>query len=60
MFIFDRWGKEIFSSTDEKFAWDGKDAQGNDCEIGNYVYTIRFKDPTGKRLIFNGIVTLCR
>ncbi len=60
MLIFDRWGKEIFSSTDEKLAWEGKDAQGNDCEIGNYVYTIRFKDPTGKRLIFSGIVTLCR
>ncbi len=60
MLIFDRWGQEIFSTSDEKIPWEGKFTNGKECPIGNYTYLINFKDPTGKRLIFNGIVTLCR
>jgi gliding motility-associated-like protein len=60
MIIYDRWGHEIFTSSDEKIPWDGKYQDGFDCPIGNYIYVIRFKDPTGKRLLFKGIVTLCR
>lgn len=60
MLIYNRWGQLIFQSTDEKEPWKGKETNGKDCPAGNYVYTIRFKDPTGKRLIFKGIVTLYR
>jgi gliding motility-associated-like protein len=60
MIIYDRWGQEIFASTDEKIPWEGKDADGRICPAENYVYSIKFKDPNGKRMIFKGIVTLCR
>ena len=60
MNIYDRWGQEVFTSFSEKTPWEGLDNAGAICPIGNYVYSIRFKDPTGKRLIFKGIVTLIR
>jgi gliding motility-associated-like protein len=60
MTIYDRWGQEVFTSIDERTPWDGKYSDGRECPNGNYIYVIRFKDPTGKRLIFNGIVTLYR
>ncbi len=60
MLIFDRWGQEVFKSLNEKTPWDGKFSNGTACPLGDYLYMITFKDPTGKRLFFKGIVTLCR
>ena len=60
MTIFDRWGELVFTSTKETIAWNGRSSDGSICGTGNYVYLIRFKDPTGKRLVFKGIVTLLR
>lgn len=37
--IFDRWGNEIFYSTDPNEKWDGK-YQGKEAPIGGYVYQL--------------------
>ena len=34
--IVNRWGKEVYSSNDPNFEWDGKNANGNDVESGSY------------------------
>jgi gliding motility-associated-like protein len=39
--IFNRWGEEIFQSTDITYGWDGK-KNGKDCPGGVYVYKIVF------------------
>jgi gliding motility-associated-like protein len=39
--IFNRWGEEIFESTDITKGWDGK-KNGNPCPGGVYVYKIIF------------------
>ena len=38
--IRDSRGNEIFSSTDQNFAWDGTDFSGNIVEKGMYTYII--------------------
>ena len=48
--IFNRWGKEVYSSTDNKFKWDGKGM--ND---GVYFYVIDYRTTT-----YKGSVTLVR
>lgn len=55
LFIFDRWGQEIFQAEDAaKASWDGTVA-GRPVENGLYVYLIR--SATGQR---TGTVTLMR
>ncbi|GAB4127923.1 MAG: hypothetical protein OHK0045_17290 [Raineya sp.] len=48
--IYNRWGKEVFSSTDRNFAWDGKNQTS-----GVYYYQIEF---TNKN--YKGIINLLR
>lgn len=53
--IFDRWGKEVFSSGDSDVCWDGKANNGNDCPAGTYFYVIEI---SGMNL--NGTLMLLR
>jgi gliding motility-associated-like protein len=56
--IFNRWGQQIFNSTDNK-GWDGT-WNGNLMDIGVYNYIIRVIYPDGVEDSFNGNVTLIR
>lgn len=40
--IYDRWGKEVFVTSDPSFYWDAKYASGNTAEQGQYFYIIEF------------------
>ena len=44
--VFNRWGEEIFKTTDLKFIWDGK-YQGNLVQVGAYPYSVRVKTDNG-------------
>lgn len=58
--IYDRWGQEVFSSTDPEKAWDGT-WRGKKCVEDIYVYKIGFTpvtDPYPRRL--NGMIHLIR
>lgn len=57
--VFDRWGKEIFTTKEVGKGWDGKTA-GKPCELGVYVYLIRYKTSRGEYLEYKGTVTLLR
>lgn len=60
MIIFDRWGEEIFSTTDVNKGWNGT-YKGKPSEIGTYYYLITFKfDNVGKSEQRKGDVTLLR
>ena len=53
--IFDRWGKEVFSSSNSESCWDGKNKNGDEVPNGTFFYII---DISGKQL--NGTVLLIR
>jgi gliding motility-associated-like protein len=57
--IFDRWGRELFTTKNVSQGWDGK-TNGKPCEFGVYVYVLRYKTSRGEYLQYKGTVTLIR
>lgn len=58
--VFNRWGQEVFVSTDYQQKWDGN-YNGNSCGIGVYVWYVRYRNQTtGEQNILKGNVTLVR
>lgn len=57
--IYDRWGQQVFKSTDLKKGWDGT-YHGTNLPIGTYVYTIQAETYTGAKFFRKGDVTLLR
>ena len=57
--IFNRFGQEIFSTTDGQQGWDGTQ-NGKPCDIGTYYYFIQLDYPDGKRKVYKGDVLLLR
>ncbi|HKR03274.1 MAG TPA: PKD domain-containing protein, partial [Bacteroidia bacterium] len=61
IYIFDRWGNELFHSDNILFRWDGKARPGNlDCSEGIYAYLAKATDYKKIRHQFRGIITLVR
>ncbi|HTO16019.1 MAG TPA: gliding motility-associated C-terminal domain-containing protein [Edaphocola sp.] len=59
--IYDRWGKEVFSTSDPKVKWNGRDKNGVECELGAYVWEVdAFCKDTNQRFRKSGNVTLLR
>ena len=57
--IYNRWGKAVFQSNDQKNTWDGK-VNGAPAEEGTYFYVIKAGGRTGEDLKKQGYVTLFR
>ena len=57
--VFNRWGQEVFSTTDGKQGWDGT-YKGVPQEIGVYHYLIRINTPDGQLKVYKGDVSLIR
>lgn len=57
--IFNRWGQEIFSTTDARQGWDGT-YKGVPQESGIYKYLIRINTPDGKQKMYKGDISLLR
>lgn len=53
--IYNRWGEEIFTTTDPKKAWDGR-YQSAYVPSGVYVYRVKFELPDGSRYDKRGAV----
>lgn len=62
MYIYDRWGNEIFKSNDINKPWDGKvlNGSGQLVQIDTYVWLIRFKDNTLQSHFYTGHVNMLR
>lgn len=59
MWVYNRWGEEIFVTNDKKVGWDGKHQSGSKvCEAGVYIYRVFFYDQSGKKHLFVGKVLL--
>lgn len=57
--IFDRWGAEVYTSTDVLQGWDGT-CKGTPQPVGSYVYFIRYKNIEGEEKLLKGAVHLLR
>lgn len=57
--VFNRWGQEIYSTTDPKKGWDGS-WKGVPQDMGSYQYLIRVAYPDGYIETYKGDVSLIR
>jgi gliding motility-associated-like protein len=57
--IFNRWGQEVFTTTDPQQGWDGK-YKGVLQDVGTYHYIIRVAYPDSRVETFKGDVTLVK
>lgn len=57
--IYDRWGKQVFTTTDPTKQWDGN-IGGEKAAVGVYVWEVDGFCSSGKRLNKTGNVTLIR
>ncbi|MCF6360966.1 MAG: gliding motility-associated C-terminal domain-containing protein [Cyclobacteriaceae bacterium] len=42
IFIYNRWGELVYSSTDAAFAWDGTEPSGEQAPVGQYSWVVRY------------------
>lgn len=55
VFVFNRWGGEIFSTTDYQNDWDGTNSSGDPLSDGTYYYILKCGDQT-----YKGDITILR
>ncbi|HTB31948.1 MAG TPA: PKD domain-containing protein [Bacteroidia bacterium] len=61
MYIFDRWGMQLFHSTDINNGWDGRaKAGGSICQEDTYVYMIKATDNKNIQHSYTGSVNLIK
>ena len=61
LLIFDRWGKQVFKTTDKNEGWNGAvNNVGEVLEMNTYVYKFSYKEMNGKKRNLIGHVTLVR
>ncbi|MGZ3904227.1 MAG: T9SS type B sorting domain-containing protein [Bacteroidia bacterium] len=59
--VYDRWGKEVFHSTNVRQVWNGNNHIGKPCEDGAYYYVVTFTNgSTHKEEVFKGFLELLR
>jgi gliding motility-associated-like protein len=57
--VYDGWGREVFSSTDQEQGWDGREG-GKQSPTGVYVYTVKATTTLGETFEFTGKLNLLR
>ena len=61
IFIYDRAGRQVFSSNDLHFRWDGISQDGIKCPQGTYAYIISYRRPGTEDIVTQkGTITLLR
>ena len=60
MYIFDRWGEEIYSTKDLNKPWDGRLQNSLLAPIAVFTWYVKLNDFTGKPHTFTGRVTVVR
>lgn len=61
MSIWNRWGEQVFETTDPNEAWNGRVMNtGGMSPAGVYVYLVTFTGPRGERQEYRGYATLVK
>jgi gliding motility-associated-like protein len=59
MFIYNRWGEQVFTTNDVTEGWNGE-SDGKPCNPGVYVWVVYYRGDNGEELTNKGTVTLVR
>ena len=59
LFVFNRWGEQIFRSNSLSNSWNG-DYKGLECLVGVYNYLIKYKYPNRPNELRKGDITIIR
>jgi len=59
LYIFNRWGEQIFYTNDLTVGWDGT-YKGKESPVETYIWKVNYKDATGSTGNLLGTVTLIR
>lgn len=57
--VFNSWGLQMFSTKNNHEGWNGTHG-GQKCELGVYVYLVKYKTSKGEYIELKGAVTLIR
>lgn len=57
--VYNGWGQEVFSSTDQEAGWDGTQ-NGKQLPVGVYVYTLKATNTLGNTFDMSGKINLLR
>lgn len=57
--IWNRWGQEVYNSTDANKGWDGY-FKGTQAQTGVYAYMLKYTNSLNEEVIIKGNVTLVR
>ncbi len=49
--VYNRWGNELYQTSDPQLNWDGKDKRGNDLDPGTFYYVCRVFENEGSGII---------
>ncbi len=60
MYVFDRWGLELFHSTDIMNGWNGSSSNNHVAQEDTYIYQINVTDAKGKRHAYTGTFNLIK
>jgi gliding motility-associated-like protein len=55
VFVFNRWGSEVFSTTNYQNDWNGVSADGDPLSDGTYYYVVKVGDK-----VYKGAITILR
>ena len=58
--IYDRWGKQVFGSTNYDNSWEGTDESGARLPEGGYMWVLKVDTPDQPVEVFRGTITLLR
>jgi gliding motility-associated-like protein len=59
--VYDRWGKEVFHTTNVHQVWNGNNHIGKACEDGTYFFIVTFTNgKTKNKEVFKGFLELLR
>jgi gliding motility-associated-like protein len=59
IYVFNRWGEQIYESKDLNFRWDGT-FNGNDVQEGTYSWLLKYKRGAGNTEILTGHINVLR
>ena len=60
LYIFNRYGQQVWSTHNFEVSWDGTDMNGLDVPAGTYIYKIEGTDYKKRNISYKGSVTLIR
>ncbi|MBK8734744.1 MAG: gliding motility-associated C-terminal domain-containing protein [Saprospiraceae bacterium] len=60
LYIYNRWGKQVYTAVNYLNTWNAKDQEGNELNEGTYMWVLLVKEPGKNDVYHKGTVTVVR